>query len=189
MLPRFSALIQKGPGAHWASCIMGSVSRSRRYSGRAVTLITRPHIPPTSSWPLLVWNITFTCYLKSWKEAYISIKVNFSVEIENTGTSGGIIPRISIIGARWVLVVSVKDAGRLPVGQGVLYPLISMGGSQSSSWSHGREENLLSVIIIIIQHQFLSLGAPSLDGKHTELNTRNLCFDSCLTPLNQSGIL
>ena len=101
--------------------------------------------------------------------------------------SAGIIPRMCNIGARWVLVASVTDASRLPVGQSILYPLISMGGSQSSSWPYGREGKLLS-FIIIIQHQFLCRGAPSLDAKHTELYKRNFCFDSCLTPLNHSGI-
>ena len=100
----------------------------------------------------------------------------------------GIIPRIFHIGARWVLVVSVTEAGCLPVGQSLLYPLISLGGSQGSSWPYDREENLLSAIII--QHQFLGRGAPSLDGKHTEicslffcgtLNISKLYLDSCFT--------
>ena len=100
----------------------------------------------------------------------------------------GIIPRIFHIGARWVLVVSVTEAGCLPVGQSLLYPLISLCGSQGSSWPYDREENLLSAIII--QHQFLGRGAPSLDGKHTEIcslffcgtqNISSLYLDSCFT--------
>jgi len=108
----------------------------------------------------------------------------------------GIILRIFHIGARWVLMVTFTDAGRLTVGQSLFYPPISMGGSQGSSLPCGREEKLLSVIII--QHQFLGRGAPILDCKLTEiwtlfscgtLNISNLYFDSCFTPLNHSGIL
>ena len=49
MVVRFSAPVQTGPGAHPASCTMGTGSFSGVKSGRGVTLTTRPLLVPWSS--------------------------------------------------------------------------------------------------------------------------------------------
>jgi hypothetical protein len=43
---RCSAPVQTGPGAHAASCTMGTGSLSRGQSGRGVALTTQPHLAP-----------------------------------------------------------------------------------------------------------------------------------------------
>jgi hypothetical protein len=45
---RFSVHVQTGPGAHPASCTMGTEFFSRGYSGRGVVLTTHPVLAPRS---------------------------------------------------------------------------------------------------------------------------------------------
>jgi len=74
---RFSSPVKTGPGAHPASCTMGTGALSQGQSGRGVCSLD--HSPPSSttvkereklhlyspsgpSWQVMWWTLTFTCY-------------------------------------------------------------------------------------------------------------------------------
>ena len=92
---RFSAPVQTGPGAHPASCTMGTGSFPRVKSGRGVTLTSHPLLMPRSrksrAIPILpLWalrpvqrlsactNVHFTFYLSSKSHVPRALPIPFS---------------------------------------------------------------------------------------------------------------
>ena len=74
---RFSAPVQTGPGAHWASCIMGTMSFRGVKSGRGVTLTPHPLLVPWS-WKSRAIPLLLLCAVQPVQSLSACTRVHFT---------------------------------------------------------------------------------------------------------------